>query len=122
MTVESIPHYNSRTTIRREIQRILVQLFRLQHGRGRRISRRKVVNHALSLESILYRRAQTMEAYSDLSTLETRLILAEDAIIMNRNIRIAEYNRMLAARQALLAQRRLIERPVVARAPRRLSV
>ena len=75
--------FNERDVIRREIQQITTQ--QLQQTTNGRIKRRMIVKHSMVLENVLYKRAPCMEYYSDLSTLESRLMKAAEAIFAYRS-------------------------------------
>ena len=67
--------FNERTLIRREIQQIITRRLPNQY------KRRVILRQAMAFENILYKRAPCMEYYSDLSTLERRVIQAAEALL-----------------------------------------
>eukprot|EP00970_Alexandrium_tamarense_P001301 scaffold136_cov203-Alexandrium_tamarense.AAC.11 len=72
-----------RIFVRNEVQRIIIN--RLSNQLRRHYKRRQVVRQSLILESFLYKRALTLEMYTDLDTLEERVLRVSGAMMAQRH-------------------------------------
>mmetsp|Transcript_2391 Transcript_2391/g.5504 ORF Transcript_2391/g.5504 Transcript_2391/m.5504 type:complete len:99 (-) Transcript_2391:110-406(-) len=80
MTTLTIPEYNERTTVSRQIFHVLVQR---APPTGQTYGREFLERQALLLDDFLYKLASTMEDYGDLNTLEPRLLEATSMIMQS---------------------------------------
>mmetsp|Transcript_28868 Transcript_28868/g.59165 ORF Transcript_28868/g.59165 Transcript_28868/m.59165 type:complete len:99 (+) Transcript_28868:46-342(+) len=80
MNTLTIPEYNERTTVSRQIFYILVQR---APPTGQTYGREFLERQALLLDDFLYKLASTMEDYGDLNTLEPRLLEATSMIMQS---------------------------------------
>mmetsp|Transcript_23187 Transcript_23187/g.48154 ORF Transcript_23187/g.48154 Transcript_23187/m.48154 type:complete len:97 (+) Transcript_23187:117-407(+) len=80
MTTVSIPEYNERTAVCRQIYQILALR---APPTGLSYDHEFLVRQALLLDDFLYKLASTMEDYGDLNTLEPRLLEATGMILQS---------------------------------------
>lgn len=79
--------FNDRVLIRQQIQLIVAQ--RLYHtGVQGRLKQRLILRQSFGFENFLHKRALCMEQYSDLNTLEDRVMKVANAIMLQHHGRI----------------------------------
>mmetsp|Transcript_16436 Transcript_16436/g.39336 ORF Transcript_16436/g.39336 Transcript_16436/m.39336 type:complete len:140 (-) Transcript_16436:101-520(-) len=86
LRTRAVPHATSRTTIRRDIHRIVRNLILDRLASRRRLNKAErdhARNQARLIENVLYRSAERLEDYSNARTLESRVFKAGRMVFFN---------------------------------------